>query len=324
MKIKTAIAISLLAFILLVISSGSVSANPFSTHPADDPVPEGACTLPPDTPPNPPKLQTPEDGTTTSSRSVLFTWRNNNCAVSYRISIWENNVKLIKRTKIQDAHQFSMTLNYNTWYYWNVRAYNAAGLFSTSAVIKFKTPAAPPPPPPPPTPTPGNGGGGGGGGGPPPGGNPPGMIIGFNDPGHGPSVYLNNGPTGLYYADCGGKWVGYRQTTGMYVAALWFNPNESVLYQRQDLNTLQTVDTQSFTANSSGYLYLKFDTTKWTPHHQHLWFTGKNSGAKYCGHFDLISNTNAPINVVHEAHTPEELQKINDILKAAGSPAAAP
>ena len=150
------------------------------------------------------------------------------------------------------------------------------------------------------------------------------MIIGYNDAGHGPNVYLNNGPTGLYFAGCGGKWVGYRQTTGMYVVALWFNANEHVKYQRLDFNKAQIVDTQTFIANGSGYLYLKFDTTKWNPDHQHLLFTGLSSGANYCGHFDLNSNTNAPLNEVHDAHTPAELQRINDILKASVGPSVAP
>lgn len=325
MKIKTAFGISLLAFFLLILTFSVASANPFSTHPTDDPAPEGVCTLPPDTPPNPPKLQTPGDGTTTSSRSVLFTWRNNNCAVSYRISIWQNNVTLIKRTKIQNAHQYSITLNYNTWYYWNVRAYNAAGLFSTSAVIKFKTPAAPPPPPPPPTPTPGNGGGGGGGGGvgtPVPG-TPPGNINNYSQ--HGKGVYLSDTPTGLAFADCGGGWHGYRQTANMYFVVLWFYPNEHVTFRRFDFNRAIYVGApQTFTANGSGYLSVKFDTTQWLPDHQHLEFTGQSSKVFYCGHFDLNSNTNGPMSQEHEAHTPEELQRISDILKASIGPSIAP
>lgn len=285
MKLKTAFVITLLAFVFLLITSGSASANPFSTQTNADQAPAGVCALPPGTPPNPTKLQSPADGTTTSSAHVTLLWRNNNCANKYRVSVWFGNT-LVSRVFVNNAHQYQISLSWQKTYTWNVRAYNDAG-FSTSVVNSFTTPKAPPPPPPPPTPTPGNGGGGGGGGGgvgPPVPGTPPNFISGYR----GSDVYLTNGPTGLYYSDCNDKWVGFLRGSTMYIAAMWFYPNETVKYKR-DLVAFPVVTQETGTvfANGSGWLEIHTNTSSWPYGHYHVYFTGTQSHVSYCGHFNV-------------------------------------
>ena len=145
MKLKTAFVITLLAFVFLLITSGSASANPFSTQTNADQAPAGVRALPPGTPPNPTKLQSPADGTTTSSAHVTLLWRNNNCANKYRVSVWFGNT-LVSRVFVNNAHQYQISLSWQKTYTWNVRAYNDAG-FSTSVVNQLHyaqgTPASP-------------------------------------------------------------------------------------------------------------------------------------------------------------------------------------
>lgn len=228
-------------------------------------------------------LVRPADRSTLNGTFITLRWQAVACATGYRVIVRRGSlngaISFAKNTR-QRTRAVTSPLARGYTYFWYVRACNLKQC-ARSDTWRFTLPAPPTPTPAPATATPQPGDT-------PVPQQPPPQIAVYK----GPGVYLNNDPNLLYYFDCRtNDYEQFYQPTTMYSIALWFNPNESVTYERTAFN-IGVVERRTLVANSSGYLPLSMDTASWTPNrHYHLDFTGLTSGARYCGHFDLNSRS---------------------------------
>lgn len=260
-------------------------------------------------PPLAPELLAPQHQAVLQNKTrIKLRWSKVDCANKYRILVRRDSRtgEPVARGHTGKTKAF-VNLEPGHSYFWNIKAC-IDNQCTRSTTRKFTLPA---PPTPTPTVTPTRGptragtpSGPNPGGTPVPG-NPPGQLNDYR----GPSVYLSDDGSRVYYADCSGGWVNYRKGSGIATVTLWFYPNEAVSYIIKDFNLDKNIQTGTLQANSQGFLTATFDTSSWVTDHYHFIFDGKTSKVNYCGHFQLFSDGGiAPQE--HGPHTPEEMERI--------------
>ena len=264
---------------------------------------EAPCTPPPLAP----ELVAPQHHSVLKNTRIKLRWSEVNCANKYRILVRRDSREgePVARGHTKKTKAF-VELEPGHSYFWNIKAC-INNQCTRSTTRKFTIPA---PPTPTPTLTPtrtatrsATPSGPNPGGTPVPG-NPPGQLNDYK----GPSVYLSDDGSRVYYADCSGGWVNYRKGSNMATVTLWFYPNEGVSFRLIDFNLAKIVQTGSYQANSEGFLTMSLDTSSWVTDHYHLLFNGQTSKIEYCGHFQLFSDGGiAPQE--HAPHTPEEMER---------------
>ncbi|RIK25803.1 MAG: hypothetical protein DCC52_10880 [Chloroflexi bacterium] len=311
MKYIFVIAAALLFLAVLFGSFSQAQADPQPRYlPNESATPTATATATTDpctvAPPKP-QLVAPKRGATTNSTTMTFKWRKSECNRRYRVEVKRGSPDGPKVwTRGNKKNQLTATgLARGYTYYWRVRACTTLDLCTWSKYWSFKINSVNPSPTKTPTPVPGQPTAT-----PVPGGNPPPQIVNYS----GSAAYLNDKSDELWRSDCKldeKKWRDYLVGSTIYNIALWYKPNEQVKYERVLLDLGQLVETKMITANSSGYVSFNVNTASWTPdYHYHLIFTGQSSGAKHCGHFDLIGGSAPSEGHGHELdHSPAAVER---------------
>ena len=102
---------------------------------------------PPPTPTNPRPGSTSSPGPTLGSKTVTLQWDSSPGATRYALGVRNMNTNLLEVDTWVYGTSYTVTLQPNTPYRWNVAAWNTAGYSSFTAPRYFKTPPDPPPTP---------------------------------------------------------------------------------------------------------------------------------------------------------------------------------